>query len=328
MKQLFKKVKEEYGLSVDSHRELRNDNDSLVVFLETNAGHFVGKSLYTSAKRQQSILCVEEYMRRRNILIPKTKRTKRKSPYMKWEGHPFVLQKWVPGTPCSLVSPEGIELAASCLGTIHAASLGFTCKSGDLSNGAKKWHHQYDEGLGALKRWYSSHKRSKDPKIQYICDHIPFFLTAGKKAQKKLAHSKYYAKLKRYPLHRHYLCHGDYHPKNLIVNGGHISVIDWEKVRYDYPSKDIIRLLSMIMKRQREWSEPMFAVLLKAYLRANPLTRKQMHLLYLDLAFPHNFGSFLRYRCYKRMNFSQVQFFLTGEASKTEFMLKQLKAHS
>jgi len=328
MKKLARKVEKEYGLTVRSHQVLRNTPNSLVVLFRTPGGSWIGKSLFISAERQRFILKAEEYLRSKHIAIPSTRRTLQHERFIQWKGHPFVLQQQVAGKLHDLSTAKGVRMAAACLGKMHAASLGFECQSSPLYNGAVSWDREYQTDLLSLRNWMHIHANTKRRKLSLILRSLPYFYSAGKTVQAHAKQSAYFAEWKKLPPSRHFLCHGDFHPGNLIVHRGKMTVIDWEDVRHDFPSKDITRLLFTTMRRQKTWSARAFSVLLRSYLRHNPLTSEQLQLLFQDLAFPHIVERFIRRQDYEWMTVKQVRQFLHREKLKTRYMLNQLKAHA
>jgi len=106
----------------------------------------------------------------------------------------------------------------------------------------------------------------------------------------------------------------------------HKASIDWEDARYDFPSKDISRVLSLLMRKNKKWNPRSFKHLMNGYLRENPLSRRQRHLLYADLAFSHIEERFLRQRQYADMTENEIDRFLEEEAKKMSYMLKKMKA--
>lgn len=328
MKQLVNRVEDEYGFTVRSHQVIRNSNKSLLVLFDTPHGKWIGKRMFISRERQNFILQAQEYLQQRHIAIPETKRTLTHARFMEWQGYPFVIQKKAPGKLHSLATRKGVKLAASCLGKIHAASVGFECQTSHSYNGANAWENEYETDLLSLHNWRLAHAAARQKKLKLIVEAIPFFYSAGRTAQEHARQSAYFAHWKKLPPRQHFLCHGDFHPGNLLVKNRKLVVIDWEDVRYDFPSKDIARLLSSAMRRQKKWSTKTFTSLLQSYLRHNPLTAEQLRLLYQDLAFPHIVERFLRRNEYKAMSVDGVKQFLLREKQKTRYMLKQLKAHA
>lgn len=326
MDALIRLIEEEYDLTIVSHEVERNTDKSLVVVLKTPNGKVVGKSLFNQPERQEFILDAEEHLQRKGIYIPKTKKTKNNKRFVYWNGSPFIIQDWAPGPMLALNSPFRINKTGATLGRIHAASVGFSTHASEQYNAAGTWEEEYKQDFATIQKWKVKHEQSKDPKHLIINAHLPFFLIAGKIAQESLRNSSYFQRWKELPCSRHFLCHGDFNNGNLLSVKQKMIVIDWEDVRYDFPSKDISRVLSLLMRKHGKWSLRNFQHLLTGYLQENPLSRKQRHLLYVDLAFPHITERFLRQQQYADMTENEITVFLKREIKKIAYMLEQMKA--
>lgn len=326
MEELIQKIEEEYGLTVEKHEVMRDTDKSLVIVLNTSRGKYIGKTLYITPERQEFILDAEEHLRKKGVLIPEVRKTKTKNRFIDWIGSPFILQTWVSWPMIALNSPARIERIGATLGMIHARSRGFSSKQGYLYNGALTWESEYQQDLSALESWYSQHKKDTDPTTALLAKYIPAFLGAGYAASLQLEKSRYYSKWKQQPLRKHFLCHGDFNNGNLLSSKQKITVIDWEDVRYDFPSKDIMRLLYLLMRKKGRWSSQTFTRLMTGYLGQNSLSRAQRHLLFADLAFPHMVERYLRHRQYNEMSSAEVEQYLRRETNKTTYMQSKMKA--
>jgi CotS family spore coat protein len=319
MKKLLQAVRKKYGLNVKSFAILRKNGKSIVIKLFSDRGTYIVKRLNISVPRQRFILAAETYLRKQGIRIPKVKKSKRQKPFMIWKGRPLVVQAWAKGEPFFLRSVRRIKTVARYLGKIHAASKGFTHKNKSAwrSTRAARWKKEYQAALARIKQWNQRHSGSSEEKIAAIREYVPFFLSSGAQAQKDWQPSSCLAR---------YLCHGDFHMRNVLHRRKKLTIIDWEHVRYDFPSKDIARLLTEAMRGDWEWKEERFTHLLSAYLRQNPLGPRQLALLYQDLAFPHMFARFLHRERYRKMSLAKLKRFLQSEQEKTLYMLGQLNA--
>lgn len=326
MDDLIRKIEKSYGLTVIRHEKLRETPKSLVVFFETSIGRFIGKVSYLPKERHHFILNAEAYLRKKGILIPNIQRTKSSKRYIMWKDNPFVLHQWLSWRKVAYSSPVRLAQIGALLGQFHKRSLGFTSRHGELYNGAKKWTEEYKADLTSLEKWELRNRDKKQPNFSAIFEYLPYFRQAAQTAHEHLKSSAYFAKWKKAPLKRHFLCHGDFNNGNLLTRNKQIAIIDWEDVRYDFPSKDISRVLSLAMRKHGSWNEQLFVYLLRSYLQENPLSADQLHLLFVDLAFPHIFERFLRMKQYEQMDLANIQQFCRREALKTAYMLDELKA--
>lgn len=327
MDDLIKKIQNKYDMTVLHHRTIRDTSKSLVIYLETTNGKFIGKAFPLEKERLHFILNAEAHLRKNGVLIPNIQRTKNNKRYITHRENLFVLHQKLSWPNIAYNSPIRMERIGMVLGKFHARSLGFSSKHGNLYNGAEKWSVEYKADLASLEKWELRHGGKSDQKYAMIAEYLPFFKQAGLTAKEHLRSSLYFSKWKKEPLTNHFLCHGDFNNGNLLVSNQRIAIIDWDDVRYDFPSKDIARVLSLAMRRNEQWNEELFAHILRGYLQENPLSIEQLHLLFVDLAFPHIIERFLRKKLYAQMNLAEIQQFCNREALKTAFMLDEMKAH-
>lgn len=327
MDDLIKKIQNRYAMTVLHHKTIRNTSKSLVIYLETTNGKFIGKVFPLEKERLHFILNAEAHLRKNGVLIPDIQRTENNRRYISHKENVLVLHKRLSWANIAYNSPIRMERIGIVLGKFHARSLGFSSRYGKLYHGAEKWSGEYKADLAAIEKWELRHAGKKDQKYAVIAEYLPFFKQAGKTAKEHLLSSPYFSKWKKEPLSNHFLCHGDFNNGNLLVSNQRIAIIDWEDVRYDFPSKDIARVLSLAMRKNDQWSEELFSHLLRSYLQENPLSIEQLHLLFVDLAFPHIFERFLRKKLYAQMSLAEIQQLCNREALKTAFMLDEMKAH-
>jgi len=323
---LLRQINMVYGLQIQSYQVIRYSAKTIVIHLKTDRGSFFAKTMYIQEHRQQFILDAEAYLRNRGIFIPQPVLTIEEKPFFKWNGNLFYLQKAVQGKAVSLRTPKQTRRIGELLGKIHFSSVGYFSASGNRYNGALRWEKEYENDLISLQRWQETFAGHKKPKIQLLRQHLPYFLRVGEEMHKLLRQSAFFQEWKDRPEHLLSLCHGDFHMGNVIKSENSLYVIDWEDVRYDYPSKDLSRLLYVYMRRYRGWNQPRCELLFRAYFRKNPMKKQEKALLYQDLAFPHIFEWFLRRKQYTSMSYRQVSLFLKAEREKTKYMLKQAKA--
>ncbi len=324
---LLRMVEENYRLTINRYNILRDIDRTYVVAIQAVQGDFVLKSIYKPPERIRFILDAESYLRQKGIPIPQVWPTVTNQPFFLWNNHPYFLQQFVKGKRIRLASDKLIKQRGAILGKVHANSLGFHSRFGLRYLSTPTWPEQYDAELRSLEQWSRANCLTKQKKMKALRDASKFFLKIGVQAKDTLLSSPFYAQLKNMPMWKQYLCHGDFHTGNVLwsSNNATFHIIDWEYVRYDFPSVDLARLLSIIMRDDGRWSEGRFETLLNGYLRENPLPHPQLGLLYLDLSFPHNLERFLRRKWYEEMSTEEVEKYIRRETEKTKHLLKLRK---
>lgn len=323
LESLLSSVSVQYGFGIENHEILHQTTRTLVVSLQTTEGGRILKSVYVTEDRLRFMLEAQEFLRRGGIAIPRVIPTRSGAFYIGWDGHLYFLQEKIQGVSTPAISTEIFALEAALLGTMHAASRGFRSPFGPGCAGEYSWEKHYERKLHVISYWKERFGLSRDVKKRVILENIVDFLDTGTKVLTLLQRHSGFQTWKALPIHEHYLAHGDFHSENVLHTRDRLYLIDWEFVRYEYPSKDINRLLDRAMKHDGSWNNASFDVLLKSYRKQHPLNEWQLQLLYLDLSFPHTISRFLHHRMYKKMTLEDITNFLQNERKKTTSLMRQ-----
>jgi len=320
--QLLYVLAQKYGLHVHTCDTLHDTNRTKVFGIQSDKGKHVLKTMYITEARQRFITEAEDFLRNKGIPIPRTIPTWENKPYFLLGGYPYVLQEWIEGIPND---QECFVESAALLGKMHAASLGFQPSVGGVESATAKWMKKYRHKLLTMKTWKSMHEHTRSPVKLEILSSLDFFLYAGEQIQQLLQQHPIYLSWLKKPLSEQYLIHGDFHNHNVLRTASGLSIIDWEFVKFDYPSRDFMKVLNRMMSKENRWDAAGFSSLLTAYLAQNSLTEKELFLFYVDLAFPHRVERMLRKKWYRDMFVEEAVSFVQREREKTEALLKIAK---
>lgn len=323
--QLLQTASTQYGIAFYEFEILHKTGRTLVLAVKSLQGEYVLKSIFTSEKRLQFILEAEYFLRLQGIHIPEIFPTLKGTPYFLWEGDRYVLQEKLQGTSFPPTTIEVVTRRAALLGKMHSSSLGFLSKHGPYASEERLWLSNYLRELSSMKHWANWYENSRASKKKMILSYIDFFQQSGQELVERLERHAFFKSWVDAPLQQHFLCHGDFHSDNVLTVGPSLYVIDFEFIRYDYPSKDIGRFLQGIMNRRKGWDPVWFDHLLNYYLKENPLNDNQLELMYLDIAFPHSFSRFVSKGGYRNMSLEAVMAYLQREYDKTVYFLQQIK---
>ncbi len=324
---LLQQLAKNYQIDILSFWTIHDTDHSHVVVIQSGQGNFILKCIYEDQERMRFIVEAETYLRQKGIPIPEIASTTNKHPYFIWNGYPYTLHQYVGGKPIQLSSDKALDQRAAMIGRIHTRSVGFQSYFGHRYNSAERWEEQYEAELESLEEWSYTHRSPKKEKRIALQNALDYFLTIGNETREKLASFAHFSQWKCQSLQKHFLCHGDFHIGNVLVQKNTFHIIDWKYVRYDFPSIDLAQLLNSVMRTDDGWNRNRFETILTGYMRENPLSPSQLGLLYLDLAFPHQLERFLRNKWYEQMSVEQVDAFLQREQKKTRYMLKQLHSY-
>ncbi|WP_232696913.1 phosphotransferase [Brevibacillus daliensis] len=324
--QLLREVEDTYSFTIHDTEILHDTGRTIVIQLETNAGEYVCKRIILDEVRLQFILAVENHLRAKGIRIPTILPTRDNKSYFTWDGQYYLLQEYIPEEPGLDTDKGKTDLRdlldrAALLGDIHTASYGFSTPMSGLYNGVLKWDDQYESWVRYLKKWMEQNSKSSSEQKQIICEYLPYFQGVGKLVQKVLNASSYYQSWKYRPLSEQWVCHGDYHRGNVWKRNSQYWVIDWEFTRHDFPSRDVERLVNLMVKKLNTWNNKAFDQLIHSYLNHNPLKGEERWLLYQDLTFPHGVRRLLKHNLYRKMSASQIEKLLEREYERSEQLL-------
>ncbi|PEZ78408.1 phosphotransferase [Bacillus sp. AFS017274] len=324
--QLIKTVEDTYGLSILSFDILQKTPRTHVAKINTIQRKYVLKRMYITESRLRFILQIEAFLREQNINIPQIIQTKENRPYFLLEGYPCILQEWISGEVFQFSLDQSIQQIGNLLGKMHVLSLGFHSSTDDTAMlESSMWENEYQDTLKYMVKWANLMKNTQNPKKTIILESIDFFINTGKELEKQIIHHPYHAIWKKKPLHEHYLSHGDFQPKNILMSSPEWCIIDWEFARHDFPSRDCMEIIYKMTSYENRWDSEKFNIFLSSYLSQNQLTNQELSFFYLDFAFPHYYGRFLKNWRYTKMSTREIREFIKREQEKTNYMLQQFK---
>ncbi|TLS53473.1 hypothetical protein FE782_04160 [Paenibacillus antri] len=320
---LYERVEAAYDIRLQSHELIKHKPDSsFVAKLVAESGDaYALKSLFEPPERQRFIAESERLLAERGVGLAPPVRAKDGRLFFEHEGAPYVLYEWLPGEGAPLNKPDDLLRIVELSARFHRASAGMEYPSGVQEYGHLDWREEYAQRLRSIEDWLAKEGRTKSGKKGLIAAAIPYFLKTGEMAFRELKKSAYGAYAEGSAGART-LVHGDLHNKNVLIHGGSLKLIDFEDVRYDAPSKDLIRIHSMYAKR-RAFEARTFRLMLQRYLEINPLSQDVRRLVEIDLLFPHVFERTLRKKKYKKMTEEEVAFYLEHERRRTEYAKKR-----
>ncbi|CAN7539506.1 phosphotransferase [Paenibacillus sp. LjRoot153] len=290
--------------------------------ITTNQGNFILKRMQMDEHRLQFMVETEDFLRCRGINIPTVYQTNENKKYMMYKGYFYVLQEWISAAPYSLTSLDHVVRLADLLGRMHAISTEFQTSHSLLRTWRAKWRQEYEEALHFLENWKTNHAIVEEPWRKAVLAYIDFYMRTGEFVIENVKQHECCSSWVGENIHV-VLSHHDFHTQNILVDvAGNIYIIDWEFVRFDLPSRDMNRLLYAMLKKSRAWNHRAFLKVMRAYLNKNKLSKQDMKLLYLDLAFPHNLCRNLIWGKFSCMTVNQINDLLQKDMEKTHYMLE------
>jgi len=320
---LIRETEQSYGIRVKKVQVIRDvKRSSLVAKLVTDDGTaYVLKTLYVSTERQQFIAHSERLLVRKGIPLAKPVPTRSGELCMTHEGESYVLYEWVDGKAGKLRNIDDLLKIVRAMAHFHKASRNLKYPDGVKLYNHPHWQQEYNERIQSIRRWQNETYDPMKEGDAVIGKSIPFFVKMGKRARKLLLRSEYSAYMDQQEKERT-LVHGDLHHKNVIFQNGKAIMIDFEDVRYDVPSKDLIRIYSMY-SRKHGFSKKDFLRMMRAYEEINKLTPEEKQLIYIDFLFPHIFERMLRKKKYTEVTPAELEQWIRQEEKKAQYVYDQ-----
>ncbi|KRE93398.1 hypothetical protein ASG89_07885 [Paenibacillus sp. Soil766] len=321
-KGLLAEVAVKYDLSIQQVELIRNTSRSYVMKITARQGNYILKRMQMDECRLQFMVDSEDFLRCRGINIPTIYQTNEHKNYMKYKGCFYVLQQYICAVSYPLINLDNVIRLADLLGRMHVISKAFQVSHGQIRCGAAKWEQEYEETLYFMGIWRDKQSCAEEPWSNAVLSYIDFYMRTGEFVKENVKQQACCMDWRE--VHTHLvLSHHDFHSQNILLDEvGEIYFIDWEFVRIDLPSRDLNRLLYAMIKKSRAWNHRAFLKVMRAYLRMNKLSKQEMKLLYLDLAFPHNLCRNLIWGNFSCMTVNQINDLLQKEMEKTQYMLE------
>lgn len=326
MERLQQSVEREYGIKIKGWKVIKKERKSshVVRVVASDGTTYALKSLYLKPDRQRFIAQTEQLLAQRGVKLARPVPTVQGELFMMYKSIPYVMYEWISGKGAQLRGPSELNAVVKAMALFHKASshLGYGSEVKLYSH--PDWVKEYKQRISSMQRWLKAHIASSSKKHRAIVRHLPFFIRYGKKALKALKKSPYKAYRNR-PLREQTLVHGDLHHKNVIAHPKGLTLIDFEDVRFDLPSKDLLRTYSMY-KKNHPFVGSTFRSMLKTYERYHPLSPEVKRIVSIDMLFPHIFERMLRKKKYAGMNGRELKSAINRERKKANYVYRRFVA--
>jgi CotS family spore coat protein len=322
MEGLKRKVENDFGFNIKTWDIVTHEkNSSFVARIVTEEGKKKAlKSLYITPERQLFIVNSEQMLAEKAVDLARPTPTVKGNLYMIYNRVPYVLYEWIDGKNNQLHNRDDLESLVQVMARFHYASRELDYPPDLKVYSHLHWEKEYNHRLKTIKCWFNTHKASKKRKDVIISRHIPFFYKIAQKALNALKRSRYQNYMDGLVTAKS-LVHGDFHNMNLIFKGNAGVLIDFEDIRYDLPSKDLLRIFSMHLKKH-PFSGKVFCSMLKTYENIHPLHSEVKQLVCIDFLFPHIFERMLRKKKYTKMSDIQLEDRIRQEKKKAEYVYR------
>lgn len=267
------------------------DKGGAIWKLQTNHGPRSLKLLHRKPDRSLFSIGAQEYLVKKGARVPALVRTKEDHLYTEAGGKLWIVTDWIqPLVPVSKITWNGAATLCYGLGEFHHLSKGYVPPQGaQLSSRLHKWPAQYKKVISKM-GWFRDVAEAyrEKPASQLLLSVLGQFEQQAREYLERLQNSSYW---KMAAMGGPYwgLAHQDFGWSNGQLGPGGIWVIDLDGVAYDFPIRDLRKIITSTMDDMGFWDLNWIRNVIQAYHQANPLDRQTYELLLIDMAFPNEF---------------------------------------
>ncbi|MFD0674129.1 CotS family spore coat protein [Cohnella sp. GCM10027633] len=283
------------------------DKGGAIWKLETDKGPRSLKVLHREPRRSLFSVYAQKWLVEQGARVPALIETIDGDLYTEAGGKLWIVTDWIALVPASKVDVEGAEELVYGLGEFHRSTRGYVAP--ELAQKASRIHHwpKYYAKMIEKIGWFRDLARSypEAAGASRLLSVVEQFQQEAREGLARFEQSSFSKMVDKGEQHWG-LVHQDYGFSNGQLGPGGIWVIDLDGVSYDFPIRDLRKIITSMMDDMGNWDTEIVRRLIDAYHRANPIDRETFELLVIDMAFPNEF-----YKHIKEMIFDPVLFMNT-----------------
>ncbi|MCD8249681.1 MAG: CotS family spore coat protein [Lachnospiraceae bacterium] len=285
-------VLEQYPFAVNDLRRVRG-----AYLLDTDTGLKLLRECPLSVKRlalEQSLLT---HLRRQgfsaDLLVP-DREGNLVSVYR--ERFPYMVKEQPDGRECDTKNESEILRAVSLLAELHLA---LRCPEFAGAEGLKfcgrDTRKEMQRHNRELRKIYTfMKKKNRKNEFESAClSCFPEVIAEAERSERQLQTSAYKS-LREQALAEGHFCHGEYIHHNILMNGGKMTVVNFEKFSLDVQINDLSLFMIKILEKQ-DYDSRLGKRMLEAYGRKKPLSAAERAYLSVCLGYPEKFRKLVNY---------------------------------
>lgn len=307
VEEVARHVMSQYDMSVSSMVLITSkpDKGGAIWRIDTDKGPRSLKVLHRVPSRSLFSIGAQQYLVEQGARVPALIPTTGNENYVEAGGKLWIVTDWIEQMqPVSKIDLEGAATLCYGLGEFHRMSKGYIppARAGKSSR-LYTWPKYYEKIIAKI-GWFRdiANAYNEFPASQQLLGVVDEFERQAREALERLHASKYFSMTAMGEPHWG-LVHQDYGWSNGQMGPGGIWVIDLDGVAYDFPFRDLRKLITSTMDDMGMWDMAWIRGMIGAYHEANPMDREMFELLCLDMAFPNEF-----YKHVKEVVFDPVTF--------------------
>lgn len=261
--------------------------------VDGDAGRLCLKRMPHEPDRCLFALAAQRHIGAKDGPVVRVHSTRDGSPQVVSDGVTYALFDWVEGRRPRLRRAEDRAPAAQALAQFHLASRGYEPPTGGRpSSKLGRWPELYQTMVDQMREAVEICRQNPAQRNHAaVIARAPEMLEQTAWATERLAASGYARWCEE---NDGSLCHQDFGETNLLLDcapDGGARVLDLDGVTYDIPARDLRKLMLTLRKK----AGPDAALdALQAYEQRHPLRADQLEVLWIDVAFPHEFHNVVK----------------------------------
>ena len=295
--------------------------------IDSNNKSYCLKKVYYDEANLLYVYSAMEWCYRNRIDVPKLLPTVDGNRYVKYKDMLFILTPWLKGEKCDFDNLDHVLLSSKTLGKLHIASKNFSPIAGSsLREGFENYNETISKHFNQLLLSINNAHKYNDRFSKIFLENINENLELAK-ISFEVSSSIIPNELSRS------LCHGDYVNKNILIDDNKISLIDFDKCKMDYCSRDISYFLRRLLKREStNWQINLTLEVLDKYMEENTLTSSDLKYILAYIAFPQKYWKLSRdyykniRRCNKNAFIQLLEKGLDRTANQLEFIYELMNS--
>lgn len=203
------------------------------------------------------------------------------------DGTAYILKTYEDGRECNIKDMEECQSAVETLASLHKVSWSEKPLS-ELTQpySVCKEFYKHNRELRKVRKYLKDRSQKSNFEIALLHSY-DYFLNLALQVTEEL---RFFENEKE----NHFICHGDYQYHNVLVSGGKMHVINFEKCLYDSPVRDLYLFLRKLLEKS-EWSEFVGFNLIQAYEKVRPMEKEEYRQLYFRLSYPEKFWKIVNF---------------------------------
>ncbi len=283
------------------------DKGGAIWKIMTDKGPRSLKVLHREPRRSLFCVYAQQWLVEQGARVPALIKSKNGQLFVEAGGKLWIVTDWITLVPASKVDIEGAEALVYGLGEFHRASRGYVppeiAQSKSRIHHWPKYYSKMIEKIGWMRDLAKAYPDAAGS--GQLLSVVDQFENQAKEALAKFEQSSFRRMVAKGDPYWG-LVHQDYGFSNGQVGEGGIWVIDLDGVAYDFPIRDLRKMITSMMDDMGVWDPATMRRLIQAYHSANPIDRETYELLVIDMMFPNEF-----YKHIKEMIFDPLLFMNT-----------------